>query len=109
MHSDSQPFVRVASSVETDRIIVGEIRGPEARVFLDALNTGHRGSLSTIHANSAEDALRRLAQLAMRGSGGVPLRDVEAECRRSINLIAHLMNQDGWRRIAEIRVAAEFA
>jgi pilus assembly protein CpaF len=39
-----------------DRIIVGEIRGPEARVFLDALNTGHRGSLSTIHANSANDA-----------------------------------------------------
>jgi len=92
-----------------DRIIVGEIRGPEARVFLDALNTGHRGSLSTIHANSAEDALRRLAQLAMRGSGGVLLRDVEEECGRSINLIAHVMNQDGWRRIAEIRAPAEFA
>ncbi|MHB1938886.1 MAG: CpaF family protein [Acidobacteriaceae bacterium] len=90
-----------------DRIIVGEIRGPEARVFLDALNTGHRGSLSTIHANSAEDALRRLAQLAMRGCSGVPLRDVEIECRRSIDMIAHVMNQDGWRRIVEIRVAAE--
>ena len=102
-------LLKAALRHRPDRIIVGEIRGPEARVFLDALNTGHRGSLSTIHANSAEDALRRLAQLAMRGSGGVPLRDVEAECRRSINLIAHLMNQDGWRRIAEIRVAAEFA
>jgi pilus assembly protein CpaF len=85
-----------------DRIIVGEIRGPEARVFLDALNTGHRGSLSTIHANSAGDALRRLAQLAMRGSGGVPLPDVTEECRRSIDVIAHVANQNGWRRITEI-------
>src|SRR5260370_12480913 len=90
-----------------DRIIVGEIRGPEARVFLDALNTGHRGSLSTIHANGANDALRRLAQLAMRGSGGVPLHDVEDECKRSIDLVAHVMNQDGWRRITEIRTVSE--
>jgi pilus assembly protein CpaF len=89
-----------------DRIILGEIRGPEARVFLDALNTGHRGSLSTIHANSAGDALRRLAQLAMRASGSVPLRDVEEECRRSIDLIAHVMNQGGWRHVTEIRVVA---
>jgi pilus assembly protein CpaF len=91
-----------------DRIIVGEIRGPEALVFLDALNTGHRGSLSTIHANSAGDALRRLAQLAMRGAGGVPLRDVEDECRRSIDLVAHVMNRDGCRRVTEIRTPSEF-
>jgi pilus assembly protein CpaF len=90
-----------------DRIIVGEIRGPEARVFLDALNTGHRGSLSTIHANGANDALRRLAQLAMRGSAGVSLHDVEDECRRSIDLVAHVMNQDGWRRITEIRTVSD--
>lgn len=102
-------LLKAALRHRPDRIIVGEIRGPEARVFLDALNTGHRGSLSTIHANSAEDALRRLAQLAMRGSGGVPLRDVEAECRRSIDLVAHVMNQDGWRRVTEIRSPAEFA
>ena len=88
-----------------DRIIVGEIRGPEARVFLDALNTGHRGSISTIHANSAGDALRRLAQLAMRGSGGVPLQDITEECRRSIDLIAHVANQGGWRRVTEIRAS----
>jgi pilus assembly protein CpaF len=91
-----------------DRIIVGEIRGPEARVFLDALNTGHRGSLSTIHANSAGDALRRLAQLAMRGAGGVPLQEVEDECRRSIDLVAHVMNRNGWRRVTEIRTSADF-
>jgi pilus assembly protein CpaF len=102
-------LLKAALRHRPDRIIVGEIRGPEARVFLDALNTGHRGSLSTIHANSAGDALRRLAQLAMRGSGGVPLRDVEEECGRSIDLVAHVMNQDGWRHITEIRASDEFA
>lgn len=101
-------LLKAALRHRPDRIIVGEIRGPEARVFLDALNTGHRGSLSTIHANSAGDALRRLAQLAMRGSGGVPLRDVEEECRRSIDLIAHVTNQDGWRHITEIRTSYDF-
>jgi pilus assembly protein CpaF len=99
-------LLKAALRHRPDRIIVGEIRGPEARVFLDALNTGHRGSLTTIHANSAEDALRRLAQLAMRGSGGVYLRDVEDECRRSIDVIAHVTNQDGWRHITEIRTVA---
>jgi pilus assembly protein CpaF len=89
-----------------DRIIVGEIRGPEARIFLDALNTGHRGSLTTIHANNAEDALRRLAQLAMRGSGGVSLCDVEEECRRCIDVVAHVSNHDGWRHITEIKTIA---
>jgi pilus assembly protein CpaF len=96
-------LLRAALRHSPDRIIVGEIRGPEARAFLDALNTGHRGSLSTIHANSATDALRRLAQLAMRESGGgIPLHDVEEECRRSIDVIVHVMNDDGWRRITEI-------
>ena len=85
-----------------DRIIVGEIRGPEARVFLDALNTGHRGSLSTIHANSAEDALRRLSHLALRQSGGLQLRDLEEECRRSIHVIVHIVNMRGLRTVSEI-------
>ena len=101
-------LLKAALRHRPDRIIVGEIRGQEARVFLDALNTGHRGSLTTIHANSAGDALRRLAQLAMRGSGGVPLPDVEEECGRSIDMVAHVMNQDGWRHVTEIRSSAKF-
>jgi Flp pilus assembly CpaF family ATPase len=101
-------LLKAALRHRPDRIIVGEIRGAEARVFLDALNTGHRGSLSTIHANSAEDALLRLAQLAMRGSGGgIPLQHVEEECRRSIDLVVHVVNQDGWRKITEIRTSAK--
>lgn len=102
-------LLKAALRHRPDRIIVGEIRGPEARVFLDALNTGHRGSLSTIHANNCKDALRRLAQLAMRGSGSIPLQDVMEECRRSIDLIAHVANQDGWRRVTEIRASNDFA
>lgn len=101
-------LLKAALRHRPDRIIVGEIRGPEARVFLDALNTGHRGSLSTIHANNAEDALRRLAQLAMRGSGGVPLHEIEEECGRSIDLVAHVMNQDGWRHVTEIRTSVKY-
>ena len=100
-------LLKAALRHRPDRIIVGEIRGLEARVFLDALNTGHRGSLSTIHANNAVDALRRFAQLAMRGSGAVALRDVEEECGRSIDLVAHVKNQDGWRHVTEIRSPAD--
>jgi pilus assembly protein CpaF len=103
-------LLKAALRHRPDRIIVGEVRGPEARVFLDALNTGHRGSLSTIHANGAVDALRRLAQLAMRGSGGgIPVQDVESECRRSIDVIVHVINQDGWRHITEICASADLS
>jgi pilus assembly protein CpaF len=95
-------LLKAALRHRPDRIIVGEIRGVEARVFLDALNTGHRGSLSTIHANSTGDALRRLAQLAMRGAGGVQLQDVEEECRRSIQVLVHVTNDSGIRRVTEV-------
>jgi pilus assembly protein CpaF len=95
-------LLKAALRHRPDRIIVGEIRGPEARAFLDALNTGHRGSFSTIHANGAEDALRRLSHLAMRGSDGVYLRDVEEECRRSIQVVVHITNEGGSRRVREI-------
>jgi len=103
-------LLKAALRHRPDRIIVGQIRGPEARVFLDALNTGHRGTITTIHANSAADALRRLAQLALRVSGGgVPLRDVEEECGRSIDVVVQVMNQDGWRHVTEIRTSADCA
>ena len=83
-------LLKAALRHRPDRIIVGEIRGAEARVFLDTLNTGHRGSLTTIHANCAQDALRRLAHLATRGSGNLQLTDIEEECRRSIHIVAHV-------------------
>jgi pilus assembly protein CpaF len=95
-------LLKAALRHRPDRIIVGEIRGNEARVFLDALNTGHRGSLSTIHANSAKDALLRLSQLAMRSSAGISLDDVREECERSIDAVVHVAKHDGVRQIQEI-------
>jgi pilus assembly protein CpaF len=95
-------LLKAALRHRPDRIIVGEIRGTEAGVFLDSLNTGHRGSLSTIHANSAGDALRRLAQLAMRVSGGVQLQDLEEECKNSINVVVQVAKNGDSRTVREI-------
>ena len=66
-----------------DRIIVGEVRGPEARTLLDAMNTGHRGTLATIHANSATEALHRLATLALRGDSHADAHRITEEVERS--------------------------
>jgi pilus assembly protein CpaF len=95
-------LLKAALRHRPDRIIVGEIRGTEARVFLDTLNTGHRGSLSTIHANGAQDALLRLSQLAMRSSAGISLDDVRQECERSIDVVVHVAKHHGVRQIQEV-------
>ena len=85
-----------------DRIILGEIRGTEARVLLDAMNTGHRGTLSTIHASSAAGALRRLGSLVMRGSGSTTKSDVEEEIASCIALVAHIERTEKHRQLREI-------
>jgi pilus assembly protein CpaF len=85
-----------------DRIIVGEVRGGEARTLLDALNTGHHGMLATIHANSANGALRRLANLALRGSAHHQQGPVEAEIRAGIECVVHLARQCGRRCVQDI-------
>src|SRR5580698_9448434 len=77
-----------------DRIIVGEVRGPEARTLLDAMNTGHRGTLATIHASSANEALRRLASLAIRGGANLQLSVAEEDARRSIDLIVYISRRE---------------
>ncbi len=92
-----------------DRILLGEVRGTEVRAFLDALNTGHRGSLSTIHANSAEDALRRLAHLALRGMQGIMLADVEREVRAAIHLVVHVEKTIDGRCVKELFAIADGA
>jgi pilus assembly protein CpaF len=86
-----------------DRIIVGEVRGPEARTLLDAMNTGHRGTLATIHASSAEEALHRLGALANRGTSGLPLAIVENEIARCLDLVAFVQRVRGIRSVHEIR------
>jgi pilus assembly protein CpaF len=85
-----------------DRIIVGEVRGPEARTLVDALNTGHRGMLATIHANSAAGGLRRLSTLASRGSAHQQASAVETDVQRGIDCVVHLVRDGGRRYVEEV-------
>src|SRR5262249_10302288 len=87
-----------------DRILVGEVRGPEAFDLLQALNTGHMGSLSTIHANSAEQALTRLAHCVLTANVGLPHRSVREAIGLAIHLVVHIARVDGRRRVTEIIV-----
>jgi pilus assembly protein CpaF len=85
-----------------DRIILGEVRGIEARTLLDSLNTGHAGSLATIHANSAEKALHRFASLVMRSHAQATFSDTEAEIAEAVHFVVHVERQPGRRVIREL-------
>jgi pilus assembly protein CpaF len=85
-----------------DRIILGEVRGIEARTLLDSLNTGHTGSLATIHANSAEKALRRFANLVMRSHAQSTFSDTEAEIGEAVDFVVHVERQPGRRILREV-------
>ena len=93
-------LVRHALRHRPDHIVVGEVRGGEAADLLQALNTGHGGSLTTVHANNAESALSRIASCAMQGGGELPW---EVTCRGVVDGIAmviHMTRHEG-RRFAE--------
>jgi pilus assembly protein CpaF len=85
-----------------DRIILGEVRGIEARTLLDSLNTGHTGSLATIHANSAAKALRRFANLVLRSHSQATFEDIEAEIGEAVNFVVHVEREPGRRVIREV-------
>ncbi len=89
-----------------DRIIVGEVRGPEALTLLDAMNTGHRGTLATIHASSAIEALHRLETLALRGDSHADASRVKGDVERSLDMVVHITRMDGRRFIREIHEVA---
>ncbi len=96
-------LLRNALRMRPDRIVIGEVRGAEALDLLNALNTGHEGALSTVHANSPVDALRRLETLALMADVGLPLDAVREQLQRGIDLIVHMERRvDGSRRVAEI-------
>jgi pilus assembly protein CpaF len=82
-----------------DRILVGEVRGAEAFDLLQALNTGHLGSLSTIHANSADQALMRLAHCVLTANVGLPHHSIREAIALAIHLVVHLARVDGRRRV----------
>jgi len=85
-----------------DRIILGEVRGIEARTLLDSFNTGHSGSLATIHANSAEKALHRFANLVMRNHAQTTFSDTEAEIGDAVDFVVHVERQPGRRVVREV-------
>ena len=96
-------LVRNALRMRPDRIIVGEVRGAETLDMLQAMNTGHEGSLTTIHANTPRDALHRLEMLVLMGGVELPLRAVREQIASAFDLIVHLIRLvDGSRRVSRI-------
>ena len=96
-------LVRNALRMRPDRIVVGEVRGAEALDMLMALNTGHEGSLTTVHANSPEDALRRVEALALMAGVGLPHAAVREQVTSALDLVVHqARSPDGSRRIESV-------
>ena len=96
-------LVRNSLRMRPDRIIVGEVRGPEAFDMLQAMNTGHDGSMSTIHANSPRDAMFRLENMVMMANLNVPLRAIRMQIASALNLIVHIERmRDGVRRVQHV-------
>ena len=96
-------LVRNALRMRPDRIIVGEVRGPEALDMLQAMNTGHDGSLSTCHANSGADALRRIETMVLTGSVALPLAAVRDQLHAAVDLVVQVARRpDGGRSVVEV-------
>ena len=92
-----------ALRMRPDRIIVGEVRGPEAFDMLQAMNTGHDGSISTVHANSARDALTRIENMVQMGQVNLPLRAIRTQIVAALDVIVQVERmRDGQRRIVQV-------
>jgi pilus assembly protein CpaF len=94
-------LVRNSLRMRPDRIVVGEVRGGEALDLLQALNTGHEGSLSTVHANSPRDALRRLETLALMADVGLPHSAVRDQVAGAVELVVHQSRRSDGSRVVE--------
>ncbi len=96
-------LVRNALRMRPDRIIVGEVRGGEALDMLQAMNTGHDGSLSTVHANSPRDALARIETMVLMAGVDLPSRAIREQLASAVDVIVHLARmRDGTRRITHV-------
>jgi pilus assembly protein CpaF len=96
-------LVRNALRMRPDRIIVGEVRGPEAFDMLQAMNTGHDGSMSTVHANSPRDALYRIENMVMMANLNLPLKAIRMHVASALHLVVHMERmRDGIRRVHSI-------
>lgn len=94
-------LLRTAMRLRPDRIVVGEVRGPEALTLIHAMSTGHRRCLATVHANSALDGLNRLELLALQGLPGWTTRDVRALVDTAIGCVIHMSRGPHGRRIID--------
>jgi pilus assembly protein CpaF len=96
-------LVRNSLRMRPDRIIVGEVRGPEAFDMLQAMNTGHNGSMSTIHSNSARDALARIENMILMANVNLPTRAIRGQIASAIDVVVHTERmRDGVRRVTEV-------
>lgn len=98
-------LVRNALRMRPDRLVIGEVRGPEAFDLVQSMNTGHPGSLTTVHANSCRDALKRLEGMVLMAGSGLPLAVVRQHLAAAIDVIVHHSRvPGGGRRVTEIAV-----
>lgn len=96
-------LVRNALRMRPDRIVVGEVRGAEALDMLQAMNTGHDGSISTVHANSPRDGLARIETMVLMSGFELPSRAIREQVGSALNLVVHLQRfRDGSRRVAQV-------
>ena len=96
-------LVRNSLRMRPDRVIVGEARGAEALDMLQAMNTGHDGSLTTVHSNSPRDTLSRIETMTLMGGIELPVRAIREQMASALDLIVHLSRlRDGTRRITNV-------
>jgi pilus assembly protein CpaF len=95
-------LVKASLRLRPDRILVGEVRGGEAFDLLQALNTGHAGTLSTLHANSAEQAISRFTTCVLMSGIELPYRAIRSNIAEALNLIIHVERRAGHRHVSEV-------
>jgi pilus assembly protein CpaF len=99
----ARELVRDALRMRPDRIVVGEVRGAEALDMLQAMNTGHDGSFSTLHANSPRDALSRVETMVLMAGFDLPVRAIREQAASAIDLLVHISrSRDGVRRVTRV-------
>ena len=99
----SRDLVRNALRMRPDRIVIGEVRGSEALDMLQAMNTGHEGSLTTMHANSPRDAISRLETMSMMAGLEIPLSAIRKQIVSAVDLVVHMQRMtDGTRKVVRI-------
>lgn len=103
-HVTANDLVSASLRMRPDRIILGELRGPEAFAFLRAINTGHPGSMTTIHADSVERAFEQLALLVLEGGSTLQREDILSYVRTTVDLVLQLTRDSSGRKVSGIAV-----